>query len=36
LIPLESAGEPSGKNNIESAGGVSEPPAVEGNDDLPF
>ncbi len=36
LIPLESAGEPSGKNNIESGGGVSEPPAVEGNDDLPF
>ena len=36
LIPLESTGEPSGKTNTESAGGVSEPPAVEGNDDLPF
>lgn len=36
LIPLESTGEPSGKTSTESAGGVSEPPAVEGNDDLPF
>ena len=36
LIPLESTGEPRGNNNIENAGGVSEPPAVEGNDDLPF
>ncbi len=35
LIPLESTGEPSG-NKAESADGVSEPPAVEGNDDLPF
>ena len=36
LIPLESTGESSGNTSTESAGGVSEPPAVEGNDDLPF
>ena len=36
LISLETTGEPRGNNNIENAGGVSEPPAVEGNDDLPF
>jgi len=35
LIPLESTGEPS-SNKVENEGGVSEPPAVEGNDDLPF
>ena len=35
LIPLESTGEPS-INKVENADGVSEPPAVEGNDDLPF
>ncbi len=36
LIPLESTGGPSGDGKSESAGEVSEPPAVEGNDDLPF
>jgi len=36
LIPLESTGEPSSSNKIESDDGVSEPPAVDGNDDLPF
>jgi single-strand DNA-binding protein len=36
LIPLESTGEPSSSNKIESDNGVSEPPAVDGNDDLPF
>ena len=36
LIPLESTGEPSSINKIESDDGVSEPPAVDGNDDLPF
>ena len=36
LIPLESTGVPSGDNKAESTGGISEPPAVEGNDDLPF
>ncbi len=36
LIPLESTGAPSDDKNIENAGGVSEPPSVEGNDDLPF
>ena len=36
LIPLESTGEPSSSNKIESDDGVSETPAVDGNDDLPF
>ncbi len=36
LIPLESTGEPRSSNKIESDDGVSEPPAVDGNDDLPF
>lgn len=36
LIPLESTAVPSGDNKAESNGGVSEPPSVEGNDDLPF
>jgi len=36
LIPLESTEAVSGKNNTESDAGVSEPPAVEGNEDLPF
>ncbi len=36
LIPLESTGEPSSNTKIESDDGVSEQPAVEGNDDLPF
>jgi len=35
LIPLESTSEPS-INKVENADGVSESPAVEGNDDLPF
>ena len=35
LIPLESTSEAS-SNRVENAGEVSEPPAVEGNDDLPF
>jgi single-strand DNA-binding protein len=36
LIPLESTGEARGITNTEQNNGVSEPPAVEGNDDLPF
>jgi len=36
LIPLESTETPSGNKNDETSDGVSEPPAVEGNDDLPF
>jgi len=36
LIPLESTGATGDSKNIENAGGVSEPPSVEGNDDLPF
>ncbi|RKY93853.1 MAG: single-stranded DNA-binding protein [Ignavibacteriae bacterium] len=36
LIPLESTGTPSENKNDESSDSVSEPPAVEGNDDLPF
>ena len=36
LIPLESTVAQSDNETSESAGGVSEPPAVEGNDDLPF
>ena len=36
LIPLESTETSSGNKSNENADGVSEPPAVEGNDDLPF
>ena len=36
LIPLESTGASSNEKTIENSGGVSEPPSVEGNDDLPF
>lgn len=36
LIPLESTETVSGNKSDENAGGVSEPPTVEGNDDLPF
>lgn len=36
LIPLESTESSSNSNDTEKADGVSDSPAVEGNDDLPF